>query len=231
MSNQFDLNKLNAFLEMASQTISCDENCQRDKKAEDLKNKYLKSKANLTLAEPIYEKAKRNYLTYVSGEEGYNEIQEKELTEKGNMFVDKFKENYYSEQSKIMSQLETYNGLLINFRNIVDLYKHYKIENKKLFKQLKEDVNDILTNDRKSYYKDEQNEYLNDFYYYVLLLIYIIVIICYGIFNLIYPSQIDTKKRILYLIFFILLPFIFPFLFKKGLTMLYWIINLILPKK
>lgn len=229
MSNKFDVNKLNSFLEMASQSISCDENCQRDKTGEELKKKYLRSQANLTLAEPIYQKAKRNYLTYVSGEDGYNKFMEKELNVKSNLFIKEFKENYNTEQNKIITQLETYNGLLINFRNIEELYKHYKTENKQLFKQLKEDVNDVLTNDRKSYYKDQQNESLNEFYYYIILFIYIIVVLCYAAFSFIFPSQVEVKKRVLYFILFLLLPFIFPILFANKLSMLNSIVKFILP--
>ena len=229
MSNQFNVNKLNSFLEMATQAISCDENCQRDKTAEELKNKYLRSEANLTLAEPIYQKAKRNYLTYVSGEDGYNEIMEKELKLKSEIFVKKFKEEYNAEQSKIITQLDTYNGLLTNFRNIEDLYKHYKNENIKLFKQLKEDVNDVLTNERKSYYKEQQNESLNDFYYYVILMIYIIVVLCYAVFSFIFPSQVEVKKRVIYFVLFLILPFIFPMFFAQRLNMLNSIVKFILP--
>jgi hypothetical protein len=74
MTNQFDLNKFNSFLDAASQAISCDSNCQRNKTAEQLKNKYMNAESNLTLAEPQYQLAKQNYYTYVSGKNGFNQM-------------------------------------------------------------------------------------------------------------------------------------------------------------
>ena len=54
---------------------------------------------------------------------------EQELKENADLFTEKFKENYDSEKGKLKTQLETYDGILINFSNIVDLYEKYKKEN------------------------------------------------------------------------------------------------------
>lgn len=228
MTNQFDLNKFNSFLNSAAEAISCDSECQSNKAAEELKNKYLTAKTNLNLAEPQFQLARKNFYTYVDGQSGYNEMIEEELTKKANLFVDKFKENYKLEENKIHSQLETYDGLLINFRNIVDLYKQYKIENIKLFKQLKEDTNDILTNERKTYYEDQNNDYLN-FYYYILLVIYCIAVICFCVFSLIYPSTINWKIRAFIALVFVALPFISTWILGKIIQLIYWLFDL-LPK-
>ena len=176
MTNQFDLNKLNSFIESANNIISCDSECQRNKTIQELKNKLETAESNLTLAAPEFEIAKRNYYTYISGQSGYMELIEKELEEKADVFVKLFKDSYETEISKIKTQLDTYNGLLINFRNIVDLYKQYKKENKDLFEELKEETNDILTNDRKTYYENQQIDGLNSTYYYILCVIYYIIV-------------------------------------------------------
>ena len=157
MTNQFNLNKFNSFLDSASQLISCDSDCQKNKTADQLKDKYLTAESNLTLAEPLYQIAKKNYYTYVSGQTEYDDMIENELAKKADLFVTKFKENYNSEKSKITTQFETYNGLLVNFKNVFDLHEKYRTENTELFKQLKEGTNDVLTNERKTYYEDEQN--------------------------------------------------------------------------
>lgn len=228
MTNQFDLNKFNSFLNSAAEAITCDSECQRNKVVTQLKDKYLTAKSNLNLAEPQFQLARKNFYTYVDGQSGYNEMIEKELTEKANLFVDKFKENYKLEENKIHSQFETYDGLLINFRNIVDLYKQYKIENTKLYKQLKEDTNDILTNERKTFYEDQNNDYLN-FYYYILLVIYCIAVICFFVFSIIYPSQMNWKITAFIGLIFVLLPFISTWILGKFIQIIYGLFNL-LPK-
>jgi hypothetical protein len=229
MTNQFDLNKFNSLMESAAQAISCDSDCQRNRTQEQLKDTYLLAESNLILAEPEFQLAKQKYYTYVVGQSGYEEMIEKELATKADVFIEKFKENYNSEKSKIHSQLETYDGLLINFRNIVDLYKQYKRENKKLFKELKEETNDILTNERKTYYEDQQNSYLNFFYFYFLLMIYYIIVICFCVFAFIYPSSIEVKTRVFIALLFIILPFFSSLLLGKLIQLIYWLFDL-LPK-
>jgi len=229
MTNQFDLNKFNSFLDKATQAISCDSNCQKEKTKNELKSKYLNAESNLTLAEPEFELAKKKYYTYVSGENGYNEIIEKELEQAADQIIQNFKEKYQSDVSKIKSQLETYNGLLINYRNVVDLHKKYTKENNQLYKQFKKDTNDILTNERKSYYEDQQNTTLNSYYYYVLWTIYIITVICFIVFSLVYPSQSGWQSKIILMIVFLLLPFISTWILGKTIYIIHWIFGF-LPK-
>jgi len=229
MSNQFDLNKFNSFLNNATQTISCNSECQRDKSAKKLKDKYLTAKSNLNLAQPQYELAKQKYYTYVDGQSGYDEMIENELQAKADLVNEQFKENYQLEKEKIQSQLQTYDGLLINFSNIVDLYKKYKEENIILFKQLKDETNDVLTNERKTYYEEQENGYLNLYYYYFLLVIYYLIVICFLVFSIIYPSAINLKIRIFLGLIFVILPFISTWILGNIIYLLYWLFDL-LPK-
>lgn len=229
MTNQFDLNKFNSFLDKATEAITCNSECQNNKRIQNLRDKYHAARSNLNLAEPQYELAKQKYYTYVAGQSGYNEMIEKELMEKAHLFTDTFKENYRLEKDKIQSQLQTYDGLLINFRNIVDLYKQYKKENIKLFKELKDETNDILTNERKTYYEDQENGYLNLYYYYFLVVVYCIIVICFCVFSLIYPSSTDWKIRLFLGIIFIILPFISTWLLGMIIKLLYWLFGFV-PK-
>lgn len=229
MSNQFDLNSFNSFLDKATQAIACDSECQRKKTQEELKDKYLNAQSNLSLAEPEFQVAKKNYYTYVSGQSGYDDMIENEFKQKADLIVQKFKEIYQDEIDKIKMQLDTYNGLLINFRNVVDLEKKYKKENAHLYKQLKENANDVLTNERKTYYEDQQNETLNSYYYYILLVIYIIVVLCLIVFSLIYPTQTTWKAKLLLVVIFLALPFISTWILGKIIYVIYWLFGL-LPK-
>jgi hypothetical protein len=229
MTNQFDLNKFNSFIESANNIISCDSECQKNKTIQDLRNQFLTSESNLSLAVPQFEIARRNYYTYISGQNGYDEMIEEELKEKADLFVEMFKDNYESEISKIRTQIQTYNGLFINFRNVVDLYNKYKKENIELTKELKEETNDILTNDRKTYYENQQIDGLNLIYYYILWIIYFVIVACLGVFSFIYPSQYNWKMRIFILILFIGLPFVSTIILGKFIQLVYWLFG-ILPK-
>jgi len=229
MSLPFNLNKFNSFLNAAAATIACGPECQRNKKAEELKKTYLDAQANVTLAEPQYEYAKKEYYTYVSGAEGYNDTVKAEYEKQANDYALKFKAQYDQDINKIKTQLETYNAIFINFRNVTDLYEQYKAENVILFNQLKEESNDLLTNERKTYYEDQEIDSLNKYYNYILWIIYIVVVICYVVFSLFYPSTFSFIKRIFILIALIILPFISTWLLGKVIQLIYWIVSFV-PK-
>lgn len=229
MDSQFDLNNFNSFIQAASQQIACGTDCQQQQTAEQLKNTYLTAQSNLTLARPQYDIAKKNYYVYVDGQNGYNQLMEEEYSNESTKITTEFKDNYNKQINKIKSLLGTYDGLLINFRNVLDLYTQYKEENLYLYKSLKTDVNDVLTNERKTYYEDQNIDFLNTIYKYGLIIIYIVVVICYAIFSLIYPSEISWKIRGILFLVFLALPFISTFLLGKLIQFIYWVFGL-LPK-
>jgi len=229
MTNNLDLNKFNSFINAASETIACGPECQEQKKADELKNKYIMSEANLALAEPEYQIARQNYYTYVSGQSGYDDMLEKDYTQEADIISKKFKELYNDEIAKIKTQLDTYNSLLVNFRNVADLYTQYKKENIQLFQELKNQTNDILTNERKTYYEDQEINSLNGYYLYIFWIIYIIVLISFAVFSLIYPSQTSLTIRALLLCVFILLPFVSTWILGKIIQLIYFLFSFV-PK-
>lgn len=229
MTNNFDLDKFNSFIQAASQQVACGTECQRQKKIQQLKDNYLNAEANLKLSRPQYDIAKKEYYSYIDGQSGYNEMIESELSDKADQIAEKFNDKFNKKINNIKSLLQTYNGLLINFRNVLDLFKKYKKNNIFLAKKIKNDSNDILTNERKTYYEDQNIDSLNSVYYYVLLVIYIITVICFVIFSLIYPSQTSWKIKLLLFIVFLALPFISTFVLGKIIELIYWIFGL-LPK-
>jgi hypothetical protein len=229
MTDQFDLNKLNSFLNAASKTISCGPDCQRNNKSQELKQKYIDAENNLALAEPQYQTAKKNYYSYVSGKNEYDNIVENELNKEANIIVVLFKNFMDKEINKINTQIESYHGLSINLNNIKDLLEQYKTENQRLQKEIKEETNDILTNERKTYYKNQEIDQLKKLYSYIFLIIYVIVVFCFVVFSLVYPSQTTFKMRVVLFFFFIILPFISTWLLDKFIYFMYWLYSL-LPK-
>ena len=229
MTNNFDIGKFNSFIQAASQQISCGSECQKQKKAQELKDKYLNAEANLSLAEPEYQISKKEYYSYVNGENNYNQMLEEEESSRADKITEKINDKTTTTINNINSLLQTYDGLLINFRNVLDLFRQYKKENRFLEKKIKDDSNDVLINNRKTYYEDQNISSLNSIYYYILLTIYIIVVICFIVFSLIYPGTISLKIKLLLLVVFIALPFISTFILGKIIEFIYWIFNL-LPK-
>ena len=229
MTNNCDMNnKLNNLILQASQTISCDSTCQKEKTKEDLKKKYLDAQMNEASASSQVQTTKKNYVTFTEGTSGYNTALESDLTLKATTIADLFQTNFNTEVDNITSNIDTLNGLFINYNNVVDLYNSYKIENKHLHTKFKNNTSDVLTNERKTYYQEQGLQNLN-FYYYVLLVIYIVIVIIFLIFIFIFPSSFNWKILAAIFVGFVILPFISTWLLSLVVSAIYVIYGL-LPK-
>jgi len=229
MSETFNFNYFNELMSKASEAILCNTECQKNKQEELLKQQYLNAKTNLVTASNKENIAEKNYIIFSKGESAYNDFLDNKLQEKAELISKKFLNNFNEESKKIKSNISSYEGILINFRNIVDLYLNYKKENIELFKELKEETNDILTNERKTYYEDQNIDRLKSFYSYFFIIIYILFVVCFVSFSFIFPSIYTWQTRLMLIIFFIILPFISTWIIGIIIYFLYEIYNF-LPK-
>jgi len=211
--NNIDVNKLNAFLDTANQTLSCDSNCQEKKKISELKKKYLESKTNLLTAPNQVETSYKNYLTYTQGDSAYNEYLDNKLAEKADNIINIFQTNFSEAIKKASELYDTYSGLLLNFAHVVELYTNLLKENVLLELEVKNKTSDVLTNDRKTYYEDQSIESLH-FYYIVLMIIYIIFLLGFAVSIFMFPSSSSKSSLVAILVFFLIYPFICMRIFK-----------------
>jgi hypothetical protein len=229
MTSDEDINKINSMFSQLQSMISCDGPCLQKKEAENLKQKMQDAQVNVETAPSQYQVAQQNYVTFTAGESAYNELYDQQLKNQADEVIQKYKEKYDEITKKIKQQIETYEGILINFRNVADLYLKYKKENVELGKQFKNTANDVLTNERKTFYQDQQVDVLKFYYYYIILIVYIICVFLYCIFSLMYPSKSDWKVRFAIFILFILLPFVSTWILGLFIYIVYELYNLI-PK-
>ena len=225
--NKNNLDKFNSMIDQATAAISCDSECQRQQKDEELKQAYLNAQTNLATAPNNVYVSRQNYVVFDQGQPAYDELIDSELLQQAQQLTSYYKINFTDESQNIIFNTNTYSGLLINLKNIFDLFLKYKEENIKLFKQLKDETNDVLTNDRKTYYQDQGIDNLKFYYHYFFLLIYIITILAYIIYNVMYPSQFSILLRIIFLVLMILLPFISTWILGKIIGIIYAIYNLL----
>jgi hypothetical protein len=202
-SNTFNLNNFNSFIEQARQTITCDSTCQKKKGEQSLKQEYLNAQTNLATAP--------DKLT---------------LAEK---ITTLFTDNFEKEIIDITSNNFTYSNLLINFKNVVDLYFQYKKENIYLKNELKQMTNDVVINDRKTYYENQGIEFLQYIYYYSFVFIYSFLVIIYIVISFVYTSHQSVKYRVFILIGLIILPFISSYIISLIINIVL-IIYKVLPK-
>jgi len=198
MKNQ----KINDLLEMASKYVDCDEECQQNKKSQELYQKFSESQDNLKNASKKLENNKKKYYVYTYGEEYYRKIKNDELNENAKIISEELM-NEFNEQIKnatIMNSL--YVTTLKTNGSCLDEYPELQLFiNKKLSNEFRE----LGVNSREAYYTDISTDRIK-LWGKFLLYIYYFCIIIFMIFC--FPN--DTKKLIFYFGIPIALFFLYP---------------------
>lgn len=226
MSQQVDLSNFNSMIESANNTISCNSDCKRNKRVASLRRKMGEAKSKVVLAEPEYQNAVKNYVVYTAGENSYDEMMKQQYTELADTVAAKMQGDLNDTIGKIIPQIHTYEGLMVNFRNVVDLFEQYKVENMALERRLKEDTNDIITNERKTFYEDQEIDVLDTSYYYFFIFIYLVIVVSFIAMYVMRNIRTLSPIYVCWLLFFIFLPWITQWGLKLGLFVLYRLASL-----
>lgn len=218
----------NDLLESAKQTTTCDARCQFLKQSKVLKDQYEESEVNVLTAPQKEEIAQKKLMVFTQGQDKYNQFRDNKLKQKADKIIQLYVTNIIKELKKIYSSIETYDNLLLNYNNILELYKKYKEENILLKKQIKMDSNDILTNERKTFYEDQGNDVLHT-YYYILLVLYVITLIVFLVSIFVFPSDYGIIMKIGILVGLIVLFFTSSYILSSVIGLFYAIYE-VLPK-
>ena len=223
------LGNFNSLMDQASQAMSCNSECQKQRTIDDLKQKYLNAQTNLETAPEQLASSKKNYMLFTDGQPAYDDYLDKTLETSATQIATTFKTTFKADSGKMLSNLQTYAGFLTNLKNVEDLYVKYKLENTRLLKQLKDDTSDVLTNERKTFYQDQGIDTLKFLYSYFLITIYVICVIGFGLLNFVFPSKFNFKVRIGILVGLIILPFVCTWILAFIINIFHKIYS-VLPK-
>ena len=116
-------------------------------------------------------------------------------------------QNVFNEKvEELKNSVDSYSSLEKNHIYMKDLYDKYLNENLKYTKKIKKINSDIYTNDRKTYYEDQNYDILTGWYN-IYKFIYITLIFLFIIFIFLADSSSNFNRKIAYLIIIILYPF------------------------
>jgi len=206
--NGDDAEKYDSLFEQLQSILACGPVCQERRIEDNLREKYNDAQINLLSGQSNLDDAEKNYILYTQGESAYDKLYEDRLKAEAEKNANDFKAIQEQRSKYIQQKMSSYEGLLLNYKNVTELYLKYKNENTDLVKNIKMNSNDILTSERKTYYQDQQSDILKYYYYYFIFTIYTICVFCFGIFSFIYPSQTDWKIRLATFIALLVLPFV-----------------------
>jgi hypothetical protein len=245
MSNQ----KINSLLDLASDYVECGPECQKNKKSEELYKKYLKSQNASTMIPEELKKNKKNYYVYTYGDSYYDNVEKTELVKNVSIIIDDIKTEFETqvENAFVMNQLLQTTDPDLNCSD------HYPLVQEKLNHEFDKKKNNMMVNNRETYYSSESIEKLemwNKFWifiYYFVILVFLILcfprtlgefikygLILGGAFFYIFIINhtnlfiYDVKfKVIIFIVYFIVLLIIILFiLYKIATTFKFVLINL-----
>jgi hypothetical protein len=198
--------KINSLLETSAQSIVCGPDCQKNKTAEELKQKYLDSQTNNITAPLKLEESRKNYYVFTEGENYYNNMLEEELKKKAEQLSQLITENFNEEVSSAKTMNTYYNTSLINSTYTKELLNEYSEKNSELKLKLRDNQGDILTNDRKTYYESSALDRLKLWYTFWWYIYYIFVII-FLLAIFLSPSNLSIIIKLIVLVVLIFYPY------------------------
>ena len=202
-NDTYTLNRFNTMITKANEVFGLGSKVlEKEQNTNNLKQLYLEAIKNYITGPEQIEQTFKNYYVYENGELAYNQEQENILLKRANVITSNFLKSFKENIANSVSLLESYSTLLINYQNVQDYLNKFTKENPILEKKLKIKNADILTNNRKSYYEDQQ---IDTLYYYhkILLYIYIFIIIAFLICMIFKSSDFSRGKQIAIFVFLI----------------------------
>jgi hypothetical protein len=228
-SDKYSENKLNQLISNATDSVLCNPECQQAREAASLLKIYNEAQSNLSSAPTEFYNAQKNYLTFTEGTAAYDEFIVAQYTKEAEDRINKYKNAIKDDIKEIKTYISAYDTLAFNLKNVVELFLTYAKENAYLYHKLKIKVGDVLTNERKTYYENENIGRLNFIYYFIFASIYGIFIIRFIVLFFTTPSQIDWKYKIAIFVLLIFIPFAATWVLGGFIYIVYKIYN-ILPK-
>ena len=206
-NNSEQMNQINALVKKSTDSLLCGPDCQKMVKTDKLKQLYLDAQTNIISAPDKLKEAQRKYYMQSEGVAGYDKIINEEIMKKANKIEEMMQLEFDSKIVNLLSDINIFSSLDKNYKYMLELYKEYLTENKLLESQIKKITTDIVTNDRKTFYEDQNYDILLGWYK-LYTIFYIILIILFVIFIFLANIQISFSSKILMIICFIIYPFI-----------------------
>lgn len=155
------MNKINEMIESSKDTLLCNSNCQRDKKAKELRNSLCNAEKTLVTAPGNVSDAERNYYVYTKGEKGYEDIMYKRYVGEANTIKLDATVKHRSLMTEMDELVDIYKVNTTNLSRLNELLSIRLKENEELKKTIDDDTGSKSTNQRRVVYGDRELEWLN----------------------------------------------------------------------
>jgi hypothetical protein len=183
MSNNHVLSSLDGLIQKLNASLECGTDCQRKKHSADLMAKWDKARENNINAPIEEEHAKKNYYTYVKGEDWYKNHKKQNRLEEAKETVANVKKSLHKTQKQFDTTLKEYTIHRDHLKHAIDTYTRYADNVDDESEKLREIRKTVNTSNRKVHYEDEELQRVKwwgsfiTFIYYVSFIVFIIRVI------------------------------------------------------
>jgi hypothetical protein len=206
-SQSKQMTQIQQLIKNSNDALQCGPTCQKLKKREELKQKYINAQTNVISAPDQLRQAQKNYFLYSFGAAQYDDVISEQLNSKSAKIASTMQQEFDQNVDNADNLIATYETSDNQSEYMIDLKNKYIKENAALTMKIKNITTDIVTNDRKTYYQ-EQNMDRVDGWFHLYIAVYIILFAILGICIFIANSKYSFKVKLFIFILFLLYPFV-----------------------
>jgi len=201
------INQINDMITTTNTSCLVGSDCYNRTQASALKNTYSQAQYNMDNASAQYKDAKKNYIINTQGEQVYETQNQQEINAEASAFVLKKTETFSLYLQTAVNNNNNFSSIVDSSKYVDDVFLQITKNNMDLERNIINTDNDILTNDRKKYYEQENYDTL-DWWYKLWLYIYILLLVVFAIAIFLANSQFSIMSKVGILILFIAYIFI-----------------------
>jgi len=222
------MTKINNSFIPTLQKMKCDPECERQKQLVKLKHVYDDQLNNVAVAPSKLKTARKDYVTLDKGEPAYNDMIETELKAQAETIAKSYNDQY-QDNMKQMSQSLIIQDSLTKSLGVMDMHND-NLQSSTTYggAEIELTQDDIIMNDRKTYYETQNYNILTDWYMFFSWIYWLLgVIFIISIF--IVKNDLTIKTKIFYTVNILLYFFLMKYIIIYLLKLLVYLYNL-LPK-
>ena len=172
-------NKMNDVVNNLNSMITCDTDCQKRKKTDELRRKWIAAKKNLATAPSNVESTEESYYVFDKGEVGYRKM----LVDRYTKIANTKKANAIKNHENLINELNTlvadYTAENASAKKLKDFLKVRLDENKDITLLIDKNVALVQTNGRRVIYEDRAQDHLHSVKT-IFIILYIILVVSLG---------------------------------------------------
>ena len=226
-NNKITMADLNKMVNQVNNQLSCNDDCQRQKKINKLRNRYYNEKKRVNRAPYDLDVSRKKYFTYAFGEQYYDRFMEKKVEREITALTNKLSEDHQYNIKLLKDNVNDFLVLKDNNEYITTLSEKYRRENKIMAEKIKQELDEKNISDRKVVYENNELEKVETYTYQLIWLYWTLILVFSLTFFL--KNMYMEKKNFIVLFVLIIYPFTITWI-SYTLSKIFKFIYNIFPK-